>query len=149
MGRLSNPAVDFARACDQGVRDLERRTDLDAGAARQPRQGSRQAQHRLRRGEVEQLIAAYVTGASVGELVARFKVNRTTVLAHLKRNGVPRRATGPKLGDEDVAEAADLYRAGLSLAAIGGRFRVDPATVGKALRRADVQIRPRRGWATV
>jgi hypothetical protein len=85
---------------------------------------------------------------SVAQLVARFNVNRTTVLAHLDRNSVPRRQTGPKLSAEDVAQAAGLYRDGLSLAAIGQRFRVNASTVGKALRRADVQIRPRRGWAS-
>jgi hypothetical protein len=34
------------------------------------------------------------------------------------------------------------------LAAIGHRFRVDPGTVGKAVRTADVQIRPRRDWVS-
>jgi hypothetical protein len=36
----------------------------------------------------------------------------------------------------------------LSLAAIGHRFRVDPGTVGKAVRKAGVQTRPRRGWVS-
>jgi transposase len=70
------------------------------------------------------------------------------VLAHLDRNGVPRRQTAPKLSAKDVARAADLYRDGLSLAAIGHRFGVNASTVGKALRRVDVQIRPRRGRAS-
>lgn len=52
-----------------------------------------------------------------------------------------------KLRDDDVAKA-DVYRHGLSLAAIGRRFGADPATVGKALRRSSVQLRPRRGWAS-
>jgi hypothetical protein len=97
---------------------------------------------------VERLIAAYEGGNSVAQPVARFNVNRTTVLAHLDRNSVPRRQTGPKLSAEDVARAAGLYRDGLSLAAIGQRLRVNASTVGKALRRAEVQIRPRRGWAS-
>jgi hypothetical protein len=90
---------------------------------------------------VERLIAAYEEGNSLAQLVARFNVNRTTVLAHLDRNSVPRRQTGPKL-------SAGLYRDGLSLAAIGQRFRVNASTVGKALRRAEVQLRPRRGRAS-
>jgi hypothetical protein len=70
------------------------------------------------------------------------------VLAHLDRNGVPGRPTGSKRSDEDVVDAADLDRDELSLAAIGHRFPVDPGTVGKAVRRAGVQIRPRRGWVS-
>ncbi len=93
-------------------------------------------------------MAAYGEGNSLAQLVARFKVHHATVLAHLERNGVPRRPTGPKHSDEDVVDAADLYRDELLLAAIGHRFRVDPGTVGKAVRTADVQIRPRRDWVS-
>jgi hypothetical protein len=53
---------------------------------------------------------------------------------------------GPKLSDEDVDEAAVLYRDGLSLKVIGHRFLVAPDTIAKALRRVGVKIRPRRGW---
>jgi len=148
MGRLSNPAADFTHACDQGLRGRERRKDVDAEAAWPTGPGNRQAQRRLGRADVEQLIAAYKEGNPVPQLVARLNVNRTTVLAHLDRNGVPRRQTGPKLSAKDVAQAADLYRDGISVAAIGHRFGVNASTVGKALRRADVQIRPRRGWAS-
>ena len=79
-------------------------------------------------------------------LLLAFNIHRTTVLAHLERNGVPRRRSGPKLSNEDVHEAAILYRDGLSLKAIGRRFLVAPDTIGKALRRVGVKIRPRRGW---
>jgi hypothetical protein len=133
MGRLSNPAGDFAHACDQGRRGRERRKNDDAGAAWRIRPGNRQVQRRLGRADVEQLIAAYEEGNPVAQLVARFNVNRTTVLAHLDRHGVPRRQTAPKLSATDIARAADLYRDGLSLAAIGQRFRVNASTVGKAL----------------
>jgi hypothetical protein len=34
------------------------------------------------------------------------------------------------------------------LAAVGHRFRVDPGTVVKAVRKAGVQIRPRRDWVS-
>src|ERR1035441_9307695 len=97
MGRLSNPAGDFAHACDQGLRGRKRRKDVDAGAAWRIRPGNRQVQRRLGRADVERLIAAYEEGNSLAQLVARFNVNRTTVLAHLDRNSVPRRQTGPKL----------------------------------------------------
>ena len=148
MGRLSNPSDDFVRVFDKGVRDLGCRRDVDAEAARRLAGGNHQTQIRLRRADIERLIAAYVEGNSVPQLSGRFNIHRTTVLAHLERNAVPRRRMGPKLSDEDVDEAADLYRDGFSLDVIGHRFRVAPDTVGKALRRVDVQIRPRRGWVS-
>jgi len=88
--------------------------------------------------------AAVEAGNSVLQLAARFNIHRTTVLAHLERNGVPRRRSGPKLSDEDVHQAVVLYRDGLSLKAIGVRFLVAPDTIGKALRRVGVKLRPRR-----
>jgi DNA-binding CsgD family transcriptional regulator len=149
MGRLSsNPADDFVQVCDKGVRDPGCRRDVDAEAASRLTSGDRQTQIRLGPADIERLIAAYADGNSVLRLAARFKIHRTTVLAHLERNGVPRRRMGSKLSDEDVDEAAVLYRDGLSLEAIGHRFLVAPDTVAKALRHVGVQIRPRRGWAT-
>jgi hypothetical protein len=105
MGRLSNPADDFVQVCDKGVRDLECRGQVDTEARHRTEYGHRQVQNRLRSDDIEKLIAAYANGDSVVRLVDRFKVNRTTVLAHLDRNGVPRRPTGPKL--ERLGHAAD------------------------------------------
>jgi len=148
MGRLSNPATDFVQVCDKGVRDLGCRRGLDTEGSSLPACGNRQTQIRLGRADVEQLIAAYAEGNSVAQLVGRFKVHRTTVFAHLERNGASRRPAGSKLSNEDVIKAADLYRDGLSLDVIGHRFLVAPDMVGKALRRVGVQIRPRRGWVS-
>jgi hypothetical protein len=148
MGRLSNPGKDFVQVSDKGVRDLGCRRDVHIECARQLAGRNRQTQIRLGRADIARLIAAYAEGNSVLQLAVRFKVHRTTVLAHLERNGVPRRRMGPKLSDEDAYEAAVLYRDGLSLEVIGRRFLVAPDTIGKALRRVGVQIRPRRGWAS-
>jgi hypothetical protein len=148
MGRLSNPGKDFVQVSDKGVRDPGGRRDVDAEAAKWLASCDRQAQIRLGPADIERLIAAYAEGNSVLQLAAHFKIHRTTVLAHLERNGVPRRRMGSKLSDEDVDGAAVLYRDGLSLEAIGHRFLVAPDTVAKALRHVGVQLRPRRGWAT-
>lgn len=51
-----------------------------------------------------------------------------------------------KFTNEDVDKAARRYRAGESLATVGIAFNVDAATVRRALHRAGVTIRPRRGW---
>jgi hypothetical protein len=112
------------------------RRDGGRSADRRTGHPNRKAQHRLRRADIERLIAAYEEGNSLAQLVARFKVHNATVLTHLERNGVPRRPTGPKSCDEDVVDAADLYRDELSLPEIGHRFRVDPGTVSKAIQRA-------------
>jgi lambda repressor-like predicted transcriptional regulator len=82
----------------------------------------------------------------VPDLVAQFGIHRTTVLAHLQRRGIGRRAQQRKLPDAQVEEASRLDQAGMSLAELGQRFDVNPATVNKELRRAGVPIRPRRGW---
>jgi DNA-binding CsgD family transcriptional regulator len=146
MGRLSNPDKDFVQVSDKEVRDLGRRGDLEVECVRQLAAANRQTQIRLGPADIERLIAAYAEGNSVLQLAARFNIHRTTVLAHLDRNGVLRRRSGPKLSDEDAYEAAILYRDGLSLKAIGVRFLVAPDTIGKAIRRMGVKIRPRRGW---
>jgi DNA-binding CsgD family transcriptional regulator len=148
MGRLSNPGKDFVQVSDKGVRDREGRRDVDAEAAKWRASCDRRTQIRLGPADIERLIAAYAEGNTVLQLAARFKIHRTTVLTHLERNGVPRRRSGPKLSDEDVRQATVLYRDGLSLKAIGIRFLVAPDTVGKALRRVGVKIRPRRGWTS-
>jgi lambda repressor-like predicted transcriptional regulator len=109
---------------------------------------SRQTQIRLGHTDIERLIAGYAEGSSVLQLAARFNIHRTTLLAQLERNGVPRRRSGPKLSDEDACEAAVLYRDGLSLKTIGVRYLVAPDTIGKALRRVGMKIRPRRGWTS-
>ena len=147
MGRLSNPGKDFVQVSDKGVHDPGGRRDVDAEAAKWLASCDRQTQIRLGPADIERLIAAYAEGNTVLQLAARFNIHRTTVLAHLERNGVPRRRMGPKLSDEDVDEAAVLYRDGLSLEAIGHLFLVAPDTVAKALRHVGVEIRPRRGWA--
>ncbi|MFZ2057145.1 MAG: hypothetical protein WAV54_07035 [Acidimicrobiales bacterium] len=147
MGRLPNPGKDFVQVSDdKGVHDPRCRRDVDAEAAKWLARCDRQAQIRLSLADIERLIAAYAEGNSVLQLAARFNIHRTTVLAHLERNGVPRRRMGPKLRDEDVHQAAVLYRDGLPLKAIGVRFLVAPDTIGMALRCEGVKIRPRRGW---
>jgi lambda repressor-like predicted transcriptional regulator len=148
MGRLSNPGKDFVQVSDKGVRDLGCRRGLEVEGARQLAADNRQTQIRLGHTDIERLIAGYAEGSSVLRLAARFNIHRTTVLARLERNGVPLPRSGQKLSDEDVHQATVLYRDGLSLKAIGVRFLVAPDTIGKALGRVGVKIRPRRGWTS-
>jgi hypothetical protein len=148
MGRLANPGKDFVQVFDKGVRDHGCRRDLEVECVRQLEAVNRKTQIRLGDTYIERLVAGHAEGSSVLQLAARFNIHRTTVLAHLQRNGIPRRRSGPKLNDGDAHEAAVLYRDGPSLKAIRVRFLVAPDTIGKALRRLGVRIRPRRGWTS-
>lgn len=104
-----------------------------------------QVQHRLETQEILELVQAYVAGSTVKQLTARFRLDRTTVLAHLDRQGITRRPNGRKLSDEEVAEAARLYRDGWSLRRLGQHLGVDDETVRQRLLKAGVQLRAQRG----
>jgi lambda repressor-like predicted transcriptional regulator len=104
-----------------------------------------QKQHRLEAQQIAQLVAKYMTGASVRQLTRDFKIHRTTVLNHLEREGVPRRPNTRKLTDEQVAEAAELYEQGWSMLRLGRHYEVDDETVRRTLKRSEVVLRPRRG----
>jgi len=105
----------------------------------------RQTQRRLTAEQVEALVEEYANGASVPVLAKEFEVHRTTVMHHLAREGVPRRACVRRLTDDDVMEAAGYYRNGESLATVAARFGVNPATVAREFARARVETRPRKG----
>lgn len=105
----------------------------------------RQHQRRLQAGEILELVAAYMAGATVRDLTQQFGIHRTTVLEHLKRNGVSRRPHQRKLTELDVQAAVRLYRAGWSTTRLGRRFRVDAETVRRELHRAGMTLQPARG----
>jgi DNA invertase Pin-like site-specific DNA recombinase len=94
-----------------------------------------QRQRRLRQDEVALLVEDYVRGTSVNELVSAYGVNRTTVYAHLDRNGIERRRAVGKLSPEQVRHAAELYKTGDAVLAIALHFHVGEETVRRALRR--------------
>jgi hypothetical protein len=138
LGRYSNPRFKAA--------DLRRLLGIGAAPVEEERPGvAKEHQQRLRAEEIDELVAAYEAGCTVPDLVAQFGIHRTTVLAHLERRGIGRRAHQRKLTDVQVAAASRLYESGVSLAELGQRFDVNPATMNKELRRAGVTIRPRRG----
>jgi transposase-like protein len=100
-----------------------------------------QAQRRLSPNQVDDLVAMYTSGSSVPIVAESFGINRETVLIHLERRGVARRAKVRKLSDEDVKVAAKLYGAGDSMASLTTRFGVDAKTLLRELRAAGVPIR--------
>jgi transposase-like protein len=77
------------------------------------------------------------------DLAREFGVHHRTVAEHLERLGIARRVNLPKLSAADVKRAATRYRAGQPLAIVGKALNVDASTVGRALKRAGIKIRPR------
>jgi len=100
-----------------------------------------QRQRRLRQDEVAHLVADYVRGASVEELIIAYGVNRTTVYAHLDRNGIQRPRGVGRLSAEQVHDATGLHKSGHPVPAIALKFGVGEETVRRALRPLGVQLR--------
>lgn len=107
-----------------------------------------QRQRRLNPAEATRLAQDYAIGSTVSQLADSYGVHRTTVLAHLERQGIDRRRAQRVLTDDDIAQAAALYSSGRSLKATGSHFGVDPETIRREFKKAGVLIRPRRGWST-
>jgi DNA-binding CsgD family transcriptional regulator len=99
-------------------------------------------QRRLGPEEVAELVFAYRQGVPVEELAASFRINRTTVLGHVRRHGVPKRDRRA-LPQDDVDKAAKLYAEGRSAEWVAGELHVAASTVRRALKVAGVPLRPR------
>ncbi|MGH9127467.1 MAG: helix-turn-helix domain-containing protein [Acidimicrobiales bacterium] len=89
-----------------------------------------------------ELVAAYRRGVPVEEVAASFRVNRTTVLGHVRRHGVPKRDRRV-LGPDAVRKAVHLYGAGLSAESVAEELQVAATTVRRALTDAGVTLRPK------
>lgn len=106
---------------------------------RPPKASRKQVQRHLSSVEVDELIAQYQAGAMVLDLAAAYGIHRTTVLAVLERNQIPRRGRvwSPAL----TKQAIRLYAQGCSCAAIGDRLKVNPETVCQHLLIAGLTLR--------
>ncbi|MGH9086740.1 MAG: hypothetical protein ACRDYZ_01275 [Acidimicrobiales bacterium] len=99
-------------------------------------------QRRLGLDAVAELVAFYIQGAPVEELAASYRINRTTVLGHVRRHGVPKRDRRA-LRQADVERAAKLDADGRSAEWVAGELRVAASTVRRALQDAGVTLRPK------
>ena len=97
-------------------------------------------QRRLGPEEVAELVVAYRRGVPVDELATSFGVNRTTVLAHVRCHGVPKRDRRALQGDV-VDRAAQLYAGGQSADWVAAQLGVAASTVRRALKDAGVTLR--------
>lgn len=98
-------------------------------------------QRRLGPDELAELVTAYHQGTPVEDLAVSFRINRTTVLGHVRRHGVPKRDR-QALRDDDVETAATLYAEGRSAERVAEELQVAPSTVRRALKGAGVTLRP-------
>lgn len=135
--------VDLVRAysnpSDQ-AEHLRALLELPRSVKRERRQRPpRQAQTRLDREGVAQLVAAYQAGGRVKQLARQFGVHRLTVSSILQREGVALRPRG--IHPDDLPEVIRLYQDGWALARLAAKFDVSPSTVTNTLRRAGVPIR--------
>jgi lambda repressor-like predicted transcriptional regulator len=103
-------------------------------------------QRRLSSTDTDDLIAGYRSGTTINELADRYGIHRSTVAASLDRHHVERHHSETAWTSETLADAADLYAGGLSLAAVAARYGIDPETAANRFRRAEIPVRSRRGW---
>jgi transposase-like protein len=138
LGRYSNLR-------DQGERIQTLLQIVPEGASEVNLRTPRQVQRRLSPDETSKLIAGYEAGDHVKELALRHNLHRETISKILTRHGIARPPKG--IPPELIAGVAADYKNGLSLATIGNKLSVEPATVALALRKAGIELRPRRGWS--
>lgn len=108
----------------------------------------RQQQRRLAPDQIEEVVARYIDGESIDALAREYGINRTTVIAHLERNGIERRRNPRKMTDAKVRAAADIYAKGRSLADVAAEFDVCDRTLRREFELAGIHCRPRRGYGS-
>lgn len=121
----------------------EKLPSLEAPAPTPSRQDRPRRARQLGDDQIQQLIAGYLSGATVYELAEVFGIERRTVSTILHRHDVPMRRRG--LTDDQVSDAERLYNEGWSLARIGERMDVAADTVRKRLLEYGVTMRDTRG----
>lgn len=97
---------------------------------------------RLPNERVDDLVDAYLRGASAGQLAVEFEIAKTTVLQHLERRQVPARPYR-KVHGELLNRAIGLYEAGGSLRSVAGELGITRGALTDAFRLAGVEIRTR------
>lgn len=103
-------------------------------------ENSSQSQTRLSASSRAGLIADYVEGVPVHELAARFNIHRGTVREIARRAGHASRQ--PELSDRTRAEAAHLYKGGLTLAQVAEQLGISDEGVRAAVVACGGTIRP-------
>lgn len=104
----------------------------------------RQQQRRLAPEQIYEVVARYIDGEPIDGLAREYGINRTTVIAHLERNGIERRRNPRKMTDAKVRAAAERYATGLSLAGVAAEFGVCERTLRREFEHANIKVRKSR-----
>jgi hypothetical protein len=132
---LGTQSAKIAALRDQVVREPEH--------LREPSDSPRRRMRRLSEPQVIQLALDREAGVEIKELAERYGIDRSTVITHLHRAGVPgRRPQGRTLSSDQVQAAGELYSSGVNLIAVGEVFDVDRRFLRKALPAAGFTLRP-------
>ncbi|SHH31877.1 hypothetical protein SAMN05443575_3703 [Jatrophihabitans endophyticus] len=94
---------------------------------------------------IKSLLDDYASGIPTTRLATEYRIGKATVLRLLEDHGITRRRQ-PMTPDE-CTEAIQLYRSGLSLAAVGRHFGRDHTVIRDVLKRAGVERRDSHGRA--
>jgi hypothetical protein len=141
MRRFSNPRFSWPEGLS-GTKNSPSTALAASSELGPPASAPRDRVRHLSATEVDDLIAGYCAKVPVRTLKEQFNVGRTTIFMHLDRRGIPRRSA-PKLTDDMVAEAAQRYQRGQSLAKIAVVFNVGHETIRRALHARGMTLRPR------
>jgi len=116
---------------------------MPEGAEVSPVLGTRRSV-RLTGEQVQLLLERYqAEQCSVRELAAEFGIDRSTLLLHVQRAGLPRRNESTFWDDATLARAIERYEAGALCREIGVEFGVSKSTVARRLHQAGVSLRRR------
>lgn len=124
LGRLSRSVVqDLPRA---GIE-----TDQSPVTSSPPRRLP-QARHRHLSAKVAaRLVERYRAGDRVNDLAADYKIHRATVMAHLRRAGVPKYSGWT---EETTVEAKQLRAQGMTIAEVAAKLERSRSTVQRQLK---------------
>jgi hypothetical protein len=92
------------------------------------------------------VVRDYQAGISTTQLTGDYDLGKSSMLRILHEAWVAMRRQG--LAPGEVEAAAELYRAGQSLATVGRQFGCGPNHVRRELAKFGVNIRPRQGWSS-
>jgi DNA-binding transcriptional ArsR family regulator len=133
----------WSKLSDQGER-LNTLVEIVPEGAFQPKSRKlTQVARQLRPGEIEELVTRYKSGSTVYQLAAHFRISRSIVSQHLKREDVPRRHR--PMSEAQAKMAVDLYSNGMSSIEVGAQLGRDPWAVRRVLQKAGVRMRDSHG----
>ena len=96
---------------------------------------------RLSGDQIAQLLERYqAEQISVRELTEEFEIDRSTLLLHVQRAGLPRRNESTFWSEAELARAIEQYEAGAPCREIGVEFGVSKSSVARRLQQAGVSL---------